>query len=61
MRRPERWLLLAAVLGSGPLANALVVALRLPNHFRAIFAEGAFATQRGFNAWANEEVLKRKS
>jgi putative peptidoglycan lipid II flippase len=33
---------LAAVLGNGALADAFFVALRLPNHFRAIFAEGAF-------------------
>ena len=26
----------------GPIADAFVVALRLPNHFRAIFGEGAF-------------------
>lgn len=32
----------AAILGAGPLADAFVVAFRLPNHFRAIFAEGAF-------------------
>src|SRR6266550_5838590 len=37
-----RDLVLAAVLGAGPLADAFFVALRLPNHFRAIFAEGAF-------------------
>jgi putative peptidoglycan lipid II flippase len=37
-----RDVLLAAVLGAGPVADAFFVALRLPNHFRAIFAEGAF-------------------
>ncbi|CAL8981283.1 putative lipid II flippase MurJ [Rhodoplanes serenus] len=37
-----RDILLAAVLGAGPIADAFFVALRLPNHFRAIFAEGAF-------------------
>jgi len=37
-----RDIILAAVLGAGPLADAFFVALRLPNHFRAIFAEGAF-------------------
>ncbi len=37
-----RDLILAAVLGAGPVADAFFVALRLPNHFRAIFAEGAF-------------------
>jgi putative peptidoglycan lipid II flippase len=37
-----RDIVLAYVLGAGPLADAFFVALRLPNHFRAIFAEGAF-------------------
>src|SRR5438874_6190097 len=37
-----RDVVLAAVLGAGPVAGAFFVALRLPNHFRAIFAEGAF-------------------
>ncbi|MFC0219670.1 putative peptidoglycan lipid II flippase [Pseudochelatococcus lubricantis] len=32
----------AAVLGAGLIADAFFVALRLPNHFRAIFSEGAF-------------------
>lgn len=33
---------LASLLGSGLLADAYFVAQRLPNHFRAIFGEGAF-------------------
>jgi putative peptidoglycan lipid II flippase len=37
-----RDIVLAAVLGAGPVADAFFVALRLPNHFRALFAEGAF-------------------
>jgi putative peptidoglycan lipid II flippase len=37
-----RDIILAAILGAGPLADAFFVAFRLPNHFRAIFAEGAF-------------------
>ena len=37
-----RDIVLAALLGAGPVADAFFVALRLPNHFRAIFAEGAF-------------------
>ncbi|HZE45892.1 MAG TPA: lipid II flippase MurJ, partial [Xanthobacteraceae bacterium] len=37
-----RDILLAAILGAGPIADAFFVALRLPNHFRVIFAEGAF-------------------
>ena len=34
--------MLAAILGAGPVADAFFVALRLPNHFRAIFAEGGW-------------------
>ncbi len=37
-----RDVVIAAVMGAGPVADAFVVALRLPNHFRAIFGEGAF-------------------
>ena len=37
-----RDIMLAAILGAGPVADAFFIALRLPNHFRAIFAEGAF-------------------
>ncbi|MGP8231626.1 MAG: murein biosynthesis integral membrane protein MurJ [Methylovirgula sp.] len=37
-----RDVMLAAVLGAGLNADAFVVAFRLPNHFRAIFGEGAF-------------------
>jgi putative peptidoglycan lipid II flippase len=37
-----RDVVLAQVLGAGLLADAFVVAFRLPNHFRAIFGEGAF-------------------
>src|SRR6202158_2435445 len=37
-----RDIMLAAILGAGPVADGFFVALRLPNHFRAIFAEGAF-------------------
>ena len=37
-----RDVMLAAILGAGPVADAFFFALRLPNHFRAIFAEGAF-------------------
>jgi putative peptidoglycan lipid II flippase len=56
-----RDLMFAAILGAGPLADAFFVAFRIPNQFRAIFAEGAFsaafvpgfakvAAQRGQNA-----------
>lgn len=38
-----RDLMTAAILGAGLLADAFFVALRLPNHFRAIFGEGAFS------------------
>jgi len=38
-----RDIFMAAILGAGPIADAFLVAFRLPNHFRAIFAEGAFA------------------
>ncbi|WP_122519099.1 murein biosynthesis integral membrane protein MurJ [Pannonibacter phragmitetus] len=37
-----RDLIMAGVLGAGPIADAFMLAFRLPNHFRAIFAEGAF-------------------
>src|ERR1700751_1176716 len=37
-----RDIMLAAILGAGPAADAFFVAFRLPNHFRALFAEGAF-------------------
>src|SRR5262245_55271911 len=39
-----RDIMLAALLGSTPVADAFYVAWRLPNVFRAIFAEGAFNT-----------------
>lgn len=35
--------MIAAALGSGPVAEAFLVAFRLPNLFRRLFAEGAFA------------------
>jgi putative peptidoglycan lipid II flippase len=38
-----RDIVMAAILGAGPIADAFFVAFRLPNHFRAIFAEGAFS------------------
>lgn len=37
-----RDVVLAAVLGAGAMMDAFSVALRLPNHFRTIFGEGAF-------------------
>jgi putative peptidoglycan lipid II flippase len=38
-----RDIVLSAVLGSGPIADAFIVAFKLPNLFRRLFAEGAFA------------------
>lgn len=37
-----RDLLMAAFVGTGPVADAFLVAFRLPNLFRRLFAEGAF-------------------
>ncbi|MDD7909557.1 MULTISPECIES: murein biosynthesis integral membrane protein MurJ [Pseudovibrio] len=37
-----RDVMLAAFVGAGPVADAFVVAFRLPNLFRRLFAEGAF-------------------
>jgi putative peptidoglycan lipid II flippase len=37
-----RDVVMGAVLGAGTLADAFTIAFRLPNHFRAIFGEGAF-------------------
>jgi putative peptidoglycan lipid II flippase len=37
-----RDIVLSSTLGAGLLADAFFVAFRLPNHFRAIFGEGAF-------------------
>lgn len=37
-----RDILLAAILGAGPLMDAFTVANRLPNHFRVIFGETSF-------------------
>jgi putative peptidoglycan lipid II flippase len=37
-----RDILIAAVLGAGPIADAFFVAFRIPNLFRRLFAEGAF-------------------
>ncbi|WP_439603512.1 lipid II flippase MurJ, partial [Devosia sp.] len=36
--------LMAAVLGTGPAADAFFAAFRFPNLFRRLFAEGAFNT-----------------
>ena len=39
-----RDILLARLLGAGLMMDAFAVAFRLPNHFRAIFGEGAFSS-----------------
>ena len=39
-----RDIFIAAALGTGPVADAFFVAQRLPNLFRRLFAEGAFAS-----------------
>ncbi|MAF50227.1 MAG: murein biosynthesis integral membrane protein MurJ [Rhodospirillales bacterium] len=38
-----RDILVAAILGAGPVADAFFVAFKLPNLFRRLFAEGAFS------------------
>jgi len=38
-----RDMFMAALLGAGPVADAFFVALRFPNLFRSLFAEGAFS------------------
>src|SRR5690242_20828710 len=38
-----REMLTAAFLGASPISDAFFVALRLPNMFRSLFAEGAFS------------------
>ena len=38
-----RDILTAAILGAGPIADAFIIALKLPNLFRRITAEGAFS------------------
>lgn len=35
---------MARVLGAGPIADAFLIAFKLPNFFRRLFAEGAFAS-----------------
>ncbi|MCR4282194.1 MAG: murein biosynthesis integral membrane protein MurJ [Bauldia sp.] len=39
-----RDMFIAAAIGTGPVADAFIVAQRLPNLFRRLFAEGAFAS-----------------
>ena len=37
-----REILTASFLGAGPVADALIISIKLPSFFRRIFAEGAF-------------------
>ncbi|MCW5748761.1 MAG: murein biosynthesis integral membrane protein MurJ [Alphaproteobacteria bacterium] len=39
-----RDMVIAAVIGAGPVADAFFIAFKLPNFFRRLFAEGAFAS-----------------
>lgn len=54
---------IGTVLGTGPLADAFVVAFRLPNQFRAIFGEGAFSSAYvpAYSATLAREGLKAAS
>jgi putative peptidoglycan lipid II flippase len=38
-----RDILFASILGTGPIADAFLVAFRVPNLFRRFFADGAFS------------------
>lgn len=59
-----RDVLMAAILGAGPVADAFVAAFRLPNMFRRILAEGAFNTAfiplfaKALETQGNEAALK---
>lgn len=55
-----RDIMLAAVLGAGSTADALMLALRLPNHFRGILAEGAF-NSAFLPIWAATDATGRES
>ncbi|MGL1921331.1 MAG: murein biosynthesis integral membrane protein MurJ [Hyphomicrobiales bacterium] len=52
-----RDILFAAVLGTGPIAAAFIIAMRIPNLFRRIFAEGAFNS--AFIPLYNEKLENR--
>ncbi len=58
-----RDILMAATIGAGPVADAFFVALRLPNLFRSLFAEGAFSAAfvplfAGANAESGERAAR---
>ncbi|TKA94223.1 murein biosynthesis integral membrane protein MurJ [Cereibacter changlensis] len=55
-----RDIVLAATLGAGPVADAFMLAFRLPNHFRAILAEGAF-NAAFLPTWAAADASGRNS
>ncbi len=55
-----RDIVLAATLGAGPVADAFMLAFRLPNHFRAILAEGAF-NAAFLPTWAAADAAGRDS
>jgi len=55
-----RDVVLAAALGAGPVADAFMLAFRLPNHFRAILAEGAF-NAAFLPTWAAADASGRDS
>jgi putative peptidoglycan lipid II flippase len=59
-----RDVLLAAILGAGPAADAFFVAFKFPNLFRRLFAEGAFAaafvpTYSGLLVTAGRDAARR--
>ena len=59
-----RDVLLAAILGAGPAADAFFVAFKFPNLFRRLFAEGAFAAAfvpmfAGLLTTAGEKAARR--
>ncbi|WP_461470794.1 murein biosynthesis integral membrane protein MurJ, partial [Pararhodobacter sp.] len=61
----DAWI--AAVLGTGPAAQAFIVAFSLPNMFRRFFAEGAFNTafvpmfSKKYEAGDNAEAFAREA
>lgn len=55
-----RDVVLAATLGAGPVADAFMLAFRLPNHFRALLAEGAF-NAAFLPTWAAADASGRDS
>ena len=56
-----RDLIMSALLGSGPVAEAIIVALRIPNSIRQVFSEGAFnaAFIPSFVQYKNTQEAKR--